>query len=177
MNMNKTALSEFQDYLRSNSLVQEKYIPFYAQWASKFLAFAISNKNLSHDLLLQKFINYLTSTEKIADWQVNQATSAITLYVHQFKNRSEGSSSRAEEKKACASSNVIKALRQAIRIKHYAYRTERKYIEWISDFYLYMKQVKKKELDRNLKSSDVRDYLGHLAFKRRVAASTQNQAL
>ncbi len=177
MNMNKTDLSEFQEYLRSNSLVQEKYIRFYAQWASKFLAFSTRNNNLSHDLQVQKFNNYLKIHEKVADWQVKQANNAITLYVHQFKNRNEGSSPQTEVDKACsAGSNLIDELRQAIRIKHYAYRTERKYIEWLNDFSLYMKQVKNKEIDRNLKSSDVRDYLGHLALKRRVAASTQNQA-
>jgi hypothetical protein len=175
--MKKNVLTEFQEYLRSNSLVQEKYIPFYAQWARKFLAFSTSNNNLSHDLMVQKFINYLKSHEKIADWQANQANNAITLYVHQFKNRNERFSSRVEEKIACtAISNVIDKLREAIRIKHYAYRTERKYIEWIEDFYLYMKQAKKKGIDSNLKSSDVRDYLSHLALKKRVAASTQNQA-
>ncbi len=174
--MNKTILPEFQAYLSSNSLVQEKYIPFYAHWASKFLVFSATNRNLNHDLQVRKFINYLTSTESIADWQVKQANNAITLYVHQFKNRSENNSSRVKEKKHCADSKHIDELRQAIRIKHYAYRTERKYIEWINDFSLYMEKVKKKEIDNSLKSSDVRDYLGYLALKRRVAASTQNQA-
>ncbi|MEN8264096.1 MAG: integron integrase [Nitrospirota bacterium] len=175
--MKKNVLAEFQEYLRSNNLVQEKYIPFYAHWASKFLVFTTNNSKLNHDLQVQKFTNHLTSHEKVADWQVNQANNAITLYVHQFKNRHEGSSSSVKKIEACASvSNLIDELRQAIRIKHYAYRTERKYIERIKDFYLYMKQVKKKGIDSNLKSSDVRDYLGYLALNRKVAASTQNQA-
>jgi len=35
MSMKKQILPEFQQYLRLKSLVTEKYIPFYAQWASK----------------------------------------------------------------------------------------------------------------------------------------------
>lgn len=177
MNMIKNVLPDFQSYLRANSLVTEKYIPFYAHWASKFLAFSRSNNNINHDLMVQKFINFLKSDEKIADWQVNQANNAITLYVHQFKNGSDESSSRTEETKTFSTnSNVIDKLRESLRIKHYAYRTERKYIEWIDDFYLYMNEVKKKKIGSDLMSSDVRDYLSHLAIKKNVAASTQNQA-
>jgi hypothetical protein len=41
--MSKHVLNDFQEYLRSNSLVQEKYIPFYAHWARSFLRFNGSN--------------------------------------------------------------------------------------------------------------------------------------
>jgi integron integrase len=44
------------------------------------------------------------------------------------------------------------------------------------DFQSYIKAIKNKDVDTSLESSDVRDYLGHLALKRKVAASTQNQA-
>jgi hypothetical protein len=56
------------------------------------LAFSGSNKDLSHDLIVLKFIDFLKSREKIADWQVRQANNAITLYMHQFKNVSDVSS-------------------------------------------------------------------------------------
>ncbi|MHC1624516.1 MAG: integron integrase [Methermicoccaceae archaeon] len=74
---------------------------------------------------------------------------------------------------ACA----IYTMRDAMRVKHYAYRTERSYIDWIKRFYFYVIKVKKKDIQKQeLDSSDVRDYLSFLAVKQRVSSSTQNQA-
>ncbi|MEN8263262.1 MAG: integron integrase [Nitrospirota bacterium] len=177
--MKKNVLPEFQNYLRSNSLVQEKYIPFYANWAREFLNFKANQSNLSRDLLIQKFFDYLRDQKRIADWQVRQADNAVTLYASKFLDgtKSASHSTQPEEVKTLSgSSKIIEEMRQALRIKHYAYRTELKYIEWVEDFYYYMKNLKKKDLDNTLESSDVRDYLSYLALKRRVSASTQNQA-
>ena len=82
--MKNNTLPEFQNYLRSNSLVQEKYIPFHAHWASTFLAFSESNRNLSRDLQVQKFLNYLKAQKDIADWQIHQADNAVQVFVNQF---------------------------------------------------------------------------------------------
>jgi hypothetical protein len=73
MNMNKIVLPKFQEYLRSKSLVNKKYIPFYAHWASNSLAFSKNDPNLNRDLQVRKFFNYLTTHKNIADWQVKQA--------------------------------------------------------------------------------------------------------
>jgi hypothetical protein len=64
--MRKIVLPEFQDYLRSKSLVKEKYIPFYAHWASKFLSFSDSSKHPGHDLRIEAFLNHLRSQDNIA---------------------------------------------------------------------------------------------------------------
>ena len=176
--MRKIILPEFQEYLRSKSIVTEKYIPFYAHWASKFLAFSKDDQNLTYDLQVKKFINYLKSDEKIADWQVKQADNAVTLYVNQFPGTCEPfhSSSSQETKHLSAGSEIIEEMREALRIKHYAYDTEIVYLDWARKFYHYMRNIKKKDLNSSLGSSDVRDYLSHLALKKKVASSTQNQA-
>ena len=107
-NMRKITLPEFQDYVRSQSLVTEKYIPFYAHWASKFLAFSKDYPKLSRDLQIQKFFNYLTTQKNIADWQIRQADNAVTIYVHQFLDRNESSApSGSEEPKHSSGSSDI----------------------------------------------------------------------
>ncbi|MHA2039815.1 MAG: hypothetical protein ACW98X_25645 [Promethearchaeota archaeon] len=58
--MNKNDLAEFQEFLRSRRLVLEKYITFYAHRARKFPAFSDNNKNLRHDLHMEKFLNCLS---------------------------------------------------------------------------------------------------------------------
>ncbi|MGR3174257.1 MAG: integron integrase [Candidatus Scalindua sp.] len=64
-----------------------------------------------------------------------------------------------------------------IRIKHYSYRTERTYLEWIKRFFKYTIEIKGKDLSLSKPDSfDIKDYLSYLAIKKNVSSSTQNQA-
>jgi hypothetical protein len=67
--MENRILPEFQEFLLSRSIVVAKKVPFYAHWASKFLAFSNKNQDLNPDLRVQKFLNHLKSQKNIADWQ------------------------------------------------------------------------------------------------------------
>ncbi|MCK9363575.1 MAG: integron integrase [Syntrophales bacterium] len=68
-------------------------------------------------------------------------------------------------------------IREILRIKHYAYSTERTYIDWFLRFHAYLTSVKNKDWQTlGADETDVRDYLSHLAIKQRVSSSTQNQA-
>jgi integron integrase len=64
-------------------------------------------------------------------------------------------------------------LRQAIRVRHYSYSTEKTYCHWVLDYILFHNKTHPKEMAE----PEVRAYLSHLATNRRVAASTQKQAL
>jgi integron integrase len=61
----------------------------------------------------------------------------------------------------------------ACRVKHLAYRTEQSYVAWAKRYILFHN----KRHPREMGPSEVRAFLTHLAVNRRVAASTQNQAL
>src|SRR5690606_35073125 len=61
----------------------------------------------------------------------------------------------------------------AIRIEHYARSTEKTYWHWIRDFIRFHQDRRPSELG----APDIETYLGYLAMDKRVAASTQNQAL
>jgi site-specific recombinase XerD len=68
-------------------------------------------------------------------------------------------------------------MREILRLKHYSYKTERSYIGWVKRFYYYINEVKKGNIQaEKLSSDDVRNYLSYLAIKKKVSASTQNQA-
>jgi hypothetical protein len=84
MSMKNEVLAEFQNYLRANSLVQEKYIPYYSHWARSYLVFTEKHSNLNHDLRTQKFLDFLKAQDNISDWQVKQANRAITLIYKSF---------------------------------------------------------------------------------------------
>jgi integron integrase len=68
---------------------------------------------------------------------------------------------------------LLDQVRETIRTKHYSYRTEQTYVEWIKRFILFHKKRHPKDMGVD----EVQAYITHLANERRVAASTQNQAL
>jgi integron integrase len=67
-------------------------------------------------------------------------------------------------------------LRHRLRTRHYSYRTECSYIDWVRRFFDYLTQ-RQGVPHPHVESDAVRDYATHLAVHRRVSASTQNQAL
>ena len=149
-------------------------------WASKFLAFSNDKANLSHDLQIREFLNHLSSQKNISDWQIKQADDAIRLYFNHFLNgnRSLYPNQPQKEKNPSDISQILCEMREAIRIKHYSYRTEQTYLDWAKRFISYIANIKKKDLhSAGLTSNDVRDYLSYLALKKRVSSATQNQAL
>jgi integron integrase len=64
-------------------------------------------------------------------------------------------------------------VRDTLRRKHYSYRTEQAYLYWIRHFIFFHN----KRHPREMAEREVAAFLTHLAVKRRVSASTQNQAL
>jgi len=68
---------------------------------------------------------------------------------------------------------LLDQVRNRIRCKHYSIRTEQAYIEWIRKFIFYHGKRHPVEMGEN----EISAFLTYLAVKRKVAASTQNQAL
>ena len=69
-------------------------------------------------------------------------------------------------------SPFLKTVVGVIRAKHYSYRTEQAYVQWIRRFILF--NNKRHPLD--LSEPDVVRFLTYLAVEKHVSASTQNQA-
>jgi len=72
-----------------------------------------------------------------------------------------------------AKPRLLDQVRDAIRVRHYSHRTEETYVQWIRRFILF--HGKKHPLDMG--EAEVEAFLTYLASRKRVAASTQNQAL
>jgi len=68
---------------------------------------------------------------------------------------------------------LLDQLSEALRTKHYSYRTEETYIDWVRRFILFHN----KQHPETMGATEIRAFLAHLATDRKVAASTQNQAL
>lgn len=68
---------------------------------------------------------------------------------------------------------LLDNVRNVLRVRHYSYQTEKTYIHWIKNYIFFHKITHPKDLG----AAEVEAFLTHLAVERRVAASTQNQAL
>jgi integron integrase len=68
---------------------------------------------------------------------------------------------------------LLEQVRRKLRVKHYSFRTEQQYLQWIKRFIL----ATGKRHPRDLGAVEVEGFLTRLATQGQVAASTQNQAL
>ena len=68
---------------------------------------------------------------------------------------------------------LLDQVREVLRVKHYALRTEEVYVLWIKR-YIFFHQ---KRHPREMGASEVQAFLSDLAVRQHVSASTQNQAL
>lgn len=71
------------------------------------------------------------------------------------------------------SPKLLDHVRETLRTKHYSYRTEQTYVDWITRFILFHNKRHPKEMG----AEEVQAFISYLANERHVAASTQNQAL
>src|SRR5262245_41086633 len=68
---------------------------------------------------------------------------------------------------------LLDQVREAIRLRHYSYRTEQQYVAWIRRFVVFHGR----RHPRDLGGPEVEAFLTHLAIDRNVASATQAQAL
>jgi len=64
-------------------------------------------------------------------------------------------------------------VREVLRYHHYSIRTEEAYVRWVLQFIRFNDKKHPKDMGK----ADIERILSHLAVNRKVAASTQNQAM
>jgi Phage integrase, N-terminal SAM-like domain len=67
---------------------------------------------------------------------------------------------------------LLDQVRDAIRLKHYFYRTEQTYVQWIRRYILFHN----KQHPKDMEVPEIETFLTYLATTENVAASAQNQA-
>lgn len=68
---------------------------------------------------------------------------------------------------------LLDQVRRVLRTRHYSHRTEQAYVGWIRRYILFHGKRHPSELG----AAEISAFLTHLATRRNVSASTQNQAL
>ncbi len=114
--MDNSILPEFQEYLLSRRLVPENQVPFHAYWVSRFLNAANRYEDIDHDLKVQKFLQYLNSSNNAKDWQVSQAEEALRLYFGHFLDKENNNSPSGLSRMGL--DVMLNKMREAMKIKH-----------------------------------------------------------
>jgi Phage integrase, N-terminal SAM-like domain len=68
---------------------------------------------------------------------------------------------------------LLDQIRDRLRLKNFAYRTEKSYLYWIKQYILFHNKRHPNEMG----GPEIEQFLTYLATTKKVAASTQNQAL
>ncbi|VGO22982.1 integron integrase [Pontiella sulfatireligans] len=173
-------LKEFEDFLKLRNLVEEKYRSYYVGWVRRFLLSEFSAEELSGRDQVMCFADQLARDGSVEEWRQRQAAQAVKLYLNVYLPEANGHRPPLDAAPAVPAGEPLPAeagetacrMRELLRIRHYAYRTEQTYLEWVARYFRY---VSDQGLDWKATGS-MRSFLSHLALRRNVASSTQNQA-
>jgi len=170
-------LQEFGDFLLKAQLVRPTAAPYFVRWVRRFLSRPASDAPLTDQV--RGFCEELERSGGSEDWQVRQADQALRIYFVNFLERTDWhrrpASTVVDEHGRTSPLAALEQLRVRVRTRHYSYRTECTYADWVRRFLHYAAEQQGVPHPR-VESEVVRDYLTHLAVRDRVSASTQNQA-
>jgi len=156
-------------------------------WVKKYVRY--NNNEVPHrisDSDLDGFRDFLVADRNIMSWQVQQALNTLTLFKHFLEsglihmpdsgnpvNADYSFKDALHYEETREVNELLEQVRTEIRYLHYSIRTEQTYIQWISRFLAFNRGG---SID-GLSADNIKEYLGYLAVRRGVSASTQNQAL
>lgn len=166
-------LQPFVDWLSARSLADSKHAPYYARWVRRFLQSPGGARGLADKDRIRQFSDALERDPALEDWQRRQAVCATELYLNGFLKEGPATAvDAASPEPAGGARDAVGKARELLRLRHYSYRTEASYLEWIGRFLRYCEAHR---LPWN-EAPSMRSFLSHLATAGRVASSTQNQA-
>jgi integrase len=173
----ESSLQRFGEYLLRAQLVREKARPYFVRWVRQFLSRPATDEPLADQV--RRFCEGLERSGRCQDWQVRQAEQALRVYFVNFLDRPEWhrqpASAVLDDQGRIDTMAALQRLRARLRTRHYSYRTECSYADWVRRFLDYVAQ-RQGAVHPRVASESVRDYLTHLAVRQGVSASTQNQA-
>jgi hypothetical protein len=169
----EASLQQFSEFILRVRLAKENAAPYFVRWVPRFLTRPASNEPLADQV--RTFCEGLEHEGRWADWQVRQAEHALRIYFVHFLKRTDWQTRPPStvDERGHASPLAARTARRRIRTRHYSYRTECTYVDWVRRFLDYLIERQGAPHPR-VESRGVRDFATHLAVHRRVSASTQN---
>jgi integron integrase len=160
-------LSDYKKYVEENGFAHSDNSQFFVVWVKRFLRLQLAPTLSNQDKIMQ-FAQSLAADENIETWQREQGRKAVEIYLNLFL-KAVGKSATYTPSQL----DIIAKYKTALRLRDYAFRTEKSYLDWVKRYFNHCAQNK----TDFQKSSSVKLYLNFLAVDKRVAAGTQNQAV
>ena len=163
-------ISEYADY--------KKWLRYYLEFCKKYQHADVDSKSLS--LFIKKL-----KEKKQPSSQQSLAAKAVELYYSGIDQKGNGLEVKGVHQEACEDTSVftstcgdepwdtaMKAIENEIKVRHYSKKTLKAYCLWAEKFKYYTKS----KLPASITTDDVKAFLTFLAVKKKVSASSQNQA-
>ena len=163
-------ISEYADY--------KKWLRNYLEFCKKYQHADVDSQSLS--LFIKKL-----KEKKQPSSQQSLAVKAIELYYSGIDQKGNGLEVKGVHQEACEDTSVftstcgdepwdtaMKAIENEIKVRHYSKKTLKAYCLWAEKFKYYTKS----KLPASITTDDVKAFLTFLAVKKKVSASSQNQA-
>lgn len=160
-------LDQLRQVAQSHGHLEATILSF-VTWTSRFILF--HNKRHPRELTvsdLGRFLDQVAKTAKEALVCVEAARTGLQFLYGEVLRVDLGELPWPQPPR------LLDQVRQVLRVRHYARRTEECYVQWIRRFILFHG----KRHPRELGAAEVEQFLTDLAVRGQVAASTQNQAL
>lgn len=138
----ESSLQTFGEFLLKAQLVRPRAAPYFVRWVRRFLSRPASDEPLADQV--RGFCEELERNTGVEDWQMRQADQALRMYFVNFLKRTEWHrrpASTVVDEQGCT--NLLAALEQLrtrLRTRHYSYRTECTYVDWVRRFIDYAAQ-------------------------------------
>jgi hypothetical protein len=118
-------LKEFKEYLLQKGKIKANQIPYYLKWIGDCYGFLnVSDSTLLNSGQKKQFLTSMAKNHE--DWQVNQADTALRLYNYFLSKKIKTS---IPANKTTENWNAIEEkLREALRLRHRSYSTEKTYL-------------------------------------------------
>lgn len=126
---------QYRRFLLSREFATEKTAGYMQNRVEQFLRFACDYRGETFEQVFARFESMLEEKGSLEPWQLKQANDAITLYHYHFRQHESGA--KAAPVATGGRDEIMVKVREWMRIKHYAKRTEQIYLQWISRFLYY----------------------------------------
>ena len=136
----EASLQQFGEFVLKARLVKETAAPYCVRWVRRFLTRPASNEPVADQV--RRFCEDLEREGVWQDWQVRQAEHALRIYFVNFLQRTDWHrrpvSHVIDEGGRTNPLAALEQLRARIRTRHYSYKTECSYADWVRRFLAYL---------------------------------------
>jgi len=146
----------------------EQTITAYVQWVTRLVRFhSCRHPRALHAADIGRFLEHIGRNSQNPLVAIEEARTASEFLYQRVLGLEIGVIPRPRPPR------LLDQVRQVLRVRRYAIKTEECYVEWITRFILFHD----KRHPRDMGAPEVEQFLTDLAVRGHVAASTQNQAL